>query len=156
MCVLVALRLFATPWTVARQALGPWYSLGKNTRVDCHFLLQGNLPNLGIEPRSPALEADALTSEPPGKPVRKRKGVIKQFEGAAYLVFQTSSKVANKICRLIALKFSVLHRFATQIVIHLDSEDGSCCAFILSQLSTHCVVNCARIIVQCMGIYGLP
>ena len=32
-----------------------------------HFLLQGNLPDPGIEPRSPALEADALTSEPPGK-----------------------------------------------------------------------------------------
>ena len=26
------------------------------------------LPDLGIEPRSPALQADALTSEPPGKP----------------------------------------------------------------------------------------
>ena len=27
-----------------------------------------DLPDPGIEPRSPALEADALTSEPPGKP----------------------------------------------------------------------------------------
>ena len=33
-----------------------------------HFLLQGDLPDPGIEPRSPALQADALTSEPPGKP----------------------------------------------------------------------------------------
>ena len=31
--------LFATPWTVASQA--PWDSPGKNTRVDCHFFLQG-------------------------------------------------------------------------------------------------------------------
>ena len=29
----------------------------------------GDLPDPGIEPRSPASEADALTSEPPGKPV---------------------------------------------------------------------------------------
>ena len=36
-------------------------------RVGCHFLLQGNLPDPGIEPRSPALQADTLTSEPPGK-----------------------------------------------------------------------------------------
>ena len=50
--------------------------------VDCivHGILQarilewvavpspGNLPNPGIEPSSPALRADALTSEPPGKP----------------------------------------------------------------------------------------
>ena len=47
--------------------LHPWDSPGKNTGVGCHFLLQGNFPNPGIEPRSPALQADALTSEPPGK-----------------------------------------------------------------------------------------
>ena len=28
----------------------------------------GDLPNPGIEPGSPALQTDALTSEPPGKP----------------------------------------------------------------------------------------
>ena len=39
--------------------------------VSCHFLLQGNLPDPGIEPRSPALQADALPSEPPGKPVNQ-------------------------------------------------------------------------------------
>ena len=44
----------------------------------CHFLLQGNLPDPGIEPRSPALQADALTSELPGKPkkIRDTKGTF--------------------------------------------------------------------------------
>ena len=42
---------FATPWTVACQALCPWDSLGKNTGVGCHFLLQGILPTLGSSPR---------------------------------------------------------------------------------------------------------
>ena len=32
------------------------------------FPSPGDLPNPGIEPRSPALRADALPSEPPGKP----------------------------------------------------------------------------------------
>ena len=32
------------------------------------FPSPGDLPDPGIEPGSPALEADALTSEPPGKP----------------------------------------------------------------------------------------
>ena len=32
------------------------------------FPSPGDLPNPGIEPRSPALQADVLTSEPPGKP----------------------------------------------------------------------------------------
>ena len=30
----------------------------------------GNIPNQGIEPGSPALQADSLPSEPPGKPSR--------------------------------------------------------------------------------------
>ena len=32
------------------------------------FPSPGDLPDLGIEPTSPALQADALPSEPPGKP----------------------------------------------------------------------------------------
>ena len=32
------------------------------------FPSPGDLPDPGIEPRSPAFQADALTSEPPGKP----------------------------------------------------------------------------------------
>ena len=32
------------------------------------FLSPGDLPDPGIEPGSLALEADALTSDPPGKP----------------------------------------------------------------------------------------
>ena len=30
----------------------------------------GDLPNPGTEPMSPALQADSLSSEPPGKPCR--------------------------------------------------------------------------------------
>ena len=32
------------------------------------FPSPGDLPNPGIEPRSPALQVDSLPSEPPGKP----------------------------------------------------------------------------------------
>ena len=39
----------------------------KNTTVSCCALLQGNLPNLGLEPRSTALQVDSLPSEPTGK-----------------------------------------------------------------------------------------
>ena len=37
------------------------------------FPSPGDLPNPGIEPGSPTFQADALTSEPPGKPGRARK-----------------------------------------------------------------------------------
>ena len=52
----------------------PWNSPGQNTGVGSISLLQGNLPNPGIEPRSPALQADSLPAEPPGKPKNTRVG----------------------------------------------------------------------------------
>ena len=33
------------------------------------FLSPGDLPNPGFEPRSPSLQADSLSTEPPGKPM---------------------------------------------------------------------------------------
>ena len=39
----------------------------------------GDLPNPGIEPRFPALQADSLPSEPPGKPLSEKSGVDLYF-----------------------------------------------------------------------------
>ena len=55
--------LFATPWTV--QSVGfsrPEHWSGYP------FPSPGALPNSGVEPRSPTLQADSLPAEPPGKP----------------------------------------------------------------------------------------
>ena len=41
---------------------------GMGFRIEI-FLLQGDLSDPGIEPGSPALQADSLPSEPPGKPI---------------------------------------------------------------------------------------
>ena len=68
--VLVAqLCLTVTPWTVARQAPVSMRFSRQEYWSGLHFLLQGDLPNPGIEPRSPALEVDSLLSAPPGKPI---------------------------------------------------------------------------------------
>ena len=60
--------LFATPWTVAYQAP---LSMGFS-RQECWsglpFPSPGDLPDPDIKPGSPTLRADALPSEPPGKP----------------------------------------------------------------------------------------
>ena len=61
-------RLFATLWTVAFQALPSMGFSRQEHWSGLPFPSPGDLPDPGIEPRSPALEADALTSEPPGKP----------------------------------------------------------------------------------------
>jgi len=57
-----------TPWTVAYQAS---QSIGFSRQEYWNglpFLSPGDLPDPGIEPRPPTLQADALPSEPPGKP----------------------------------------------------------------------------------------
>ena len=68
MKLLSHVRLFATPWTIANRTppsmgfsrLEYWSGLP--------FPSPGDLPDLGIELRSPALPADALPSEPLGNP----------------------------------------------------------------------------------------
>ena len=42
-------------------------SLSQNTGVGNFSLLQGNLPNSGVKPRSPTLQAGSLPPELPGK-----------------------------------------------------------------------------------------
>ena len=61
-------QLFATPWTVAYQAS---LSMGFSRQEywsGLPFPSPGDLPDTGMEPRSPALEADALTSSHQGSP----------------------------------------------------------------------------------------
>ena len=59
-------RLFVTPWTVAYQApLSMGFSRQEHWS-GLPFPSPGDLPDPGIEPRFPALQADTLPSEPPG------------------------------------------------------------------------------------------
>ena len=90
-------RLSVTPWTVACQASLSTKSKSESCSVVSdtlrpHELIQsmkfsrpeywsgkpfpspGDLPNPGIEPRSPALQVDSLPAEPQGKPKNTRVG----------------------------------------------------------------------------------
>ena len=60
-------RLFATPWTVAR--LAPLSMGFSRQEYWCGLPCPppGDLPDPGIEPKSPTLQADSIPSEPPGK-----------------------------------------------------------------------------------------
>ena len=66
--LLSRVRLFATPLTVANQAPPSMGFSRQEYWSGLPFPSPGDLPDPGIEPRSPALQADVLTSEPPGKP----------------------------------------------------------------------------------------
>ena len=68
-------RLCATPQMAAHQ-VPP--SLGFSRQEHWSglpFPSPGDLPDPGIEPRSPALQADALPSEPPGKSIPCRRPI---------------------------------------------------------------------------------
>ena len=68
MKLLSLLRLFAIPRAVFLQAPSSMEFSRQEYWSALPFPSPGNLPNPGIEPRSPALQADSLLSEPPGKP----------------------------------------------------------------------------------------
>ena len=64
----------------------PWNSPGQNTevgRVAFPFSRgsPGDLPNPGIEPRSPALQAFSLLVEPQGKPKNTGVGGLSVLQG---------------------------------------------------------------------------
>ena len=70
--------LFATPWTVTYQAPRSMGFSRQEYWSGLPFPSPGDLPNPGIEPGSPALKVDALTSEPPGKPNTKGALVLEK------------------------------------------------------------------------------
>ena len=60
-------QLFATPWTAARQTPLPMGFPRQEYWGGLPFPSPGDLPNPGIKPASPALQADSLPTELPGK-----------------------------------------------------------------------------------------
>ena len=49
------------------------------------FLSLGDLPDPGIEPRFPALQADSLPSEPPGNPMNNKTSFLKYETKTIYI-----------------------------------------------------------------------
>ena len=64
-------QLFAIPWTVAYQALLSMEFSRQEYWSGLLFPSPGDLPDPGIKPKSPVSQADALSSELPGKPQDK-------------------------------------------------------------------------------------
>ena len=70
------------------ELYSPENSSGQNTGVGCLFLLQGDLANPGIKPRSPSLQADSSLAEPQGSP--------RVLKWVAYLFSSGSSSPRNQ------------------------------------------------------------
>ena len=63
-------QLVGIPWTVARQVplVQGTLQAGRNTRVSCHFLLQGIFPTQGLNPCLLHWQADSLPLRRLGSP----------------------------------------------------------------------------------------
>ena len=104
-------RLFATSWTVAHQAPPSMGFFRQEYWSGLPFPSPGDLLDPGIEPRSPALQADALTSEPPGqtpgnqgsplyKLLRFRQRVGNQCRDLLVLQLPKTSHICKFLCFL--------------------------------------------------------
>ena len=72
-------QLFVTPYSVACQTPLSMEFSRQEYRNEEPFPSPGNIPNSGIEPRSPALQADSWSSEPRGKPVLGSLGCLNKI-----------------------------------------------------------------------------
>ena len=68
LCSVTVVSDSVTPWTAARQAPRPRGILQARVLEWVTCSPPGDLPNPGIEPRSPVLQVDSLSTEPPRKP----------------------------------------------------------------------------------------
>ena len=79
MKLLSHVRLFVTPWTVAHQTPPSMGFSRQEYWSGLPFPSPGDLPDPGIEPRSPALRADALLSQLPGNSIYMRRYTVLVF-----------------------------------------------------------------------------
>ena len=82
------------------RLLGPWGFSRQEYWSELSCPPPGDLPNPGIELRSPALQADSLPSEPPGKPKRCGYFPLKTLFSLffLFLIFLLSIGCRNCFC----------------------------------------------------------
>ena len=82
-------RLSVTPWTIAYEVPPSMEFSRQEYWSGLSFPSPGDLPNLGIEPRSPSLQVDSL----PAKPCKRSPRIL---EWVAYSFSNGSSRPRNR------------------------------------------------------------
>ena len=116
-------RLFVTPWTVALQAP---LSMGFSRQEywsGLPFPSPGDLPNPGIGPGSPTLQADALPSEPPGSIGVHKLNLGKYItQQKCWATRYKANTDYNKVCdKIEKINFNIPHQQTYQNIIALHS-----------------------------------
>ena len=123
--------LFATPWTVSYKAPLSMEFSRQEYWSGLPFPSPGDLPDPGIEPRSPALQADALPSEPPGKPQGKTCHIWKKKWGGMRVRIYCSKLWLSWPSQLLQLLCQYPHHF-------------QCLLFFVVLFSSSVVSDCLR------------
>ena len=116
-------RLFVTPWTVACQTPLSMRFSRQEYWDGLPFPTLRDLPDPGMEPRSPALQADSLLTEPPGSPPRVTYFNTQQLKTCPRLLglgfslwmkisvfaqFQNSEELWKRMCCVMNVPFFLL------------------------------------------------
>jgi len=100
-----------TPWTVAYQASPSVGFSRQEFWSGLPFPSPGDLPNPGIEPRCPAMQADALPSEPQGKTLHYSRS------GSKKIVLQFMSK---SVLPMFSSKIFIVSGLIFRSLIHFE------------------------------------
>ena len=93
--------LFATPWTVAYQAPPSMGFSRQEYWSGLPFPSPGDLPDRGVEPGSPEFQAEALTSEPPGKLCSSLSNLVDcSTPGSCVLHYLLCPPLSPRVCSI--------------------------------------------------------
>ena len=112
----------ANPWTIARQAPPSMGFSRQEYWNGLPFPSPGDLSDPGIEPRSPALQADTLTSEPPGKPLTSLKTDLPDLAGCLCQYISLSKEHSLSTSRVSRSHFCTTGKYF-EVIIFLYPED---------------------------------
>ena len=112
--------------------------------MDCHFLLPGDLSNPGIEPGSPALQADSLPTELQEKP----------FLLLRMLLSFTLHNCLKSLFKYHLCKKAIPEHFI-QSTLLISNLSLSRYAFISSQLSSFLQITCLFTFLQIIYLFTL-
>ena len=118
----------------------PWNHLGQNTGVGSLSLLQGIFPTQGLNPGLPALQADSLPAELPGKPKNTELGSLPLLQR----IFSTQ----ESNCGLLHYR-RILYQLSYQGSLNPCFAANSCCQGWLSVCPGHtspllCFTTCTH------------
>ena len=115
-------RLFTTSWTIDYQAPPSMGFSRQEYWSGLPFPSPGDLPNPRIKPKSPALQGNALPSEPPGKPQEVTKAKAMAI-GVAPWPQVTAGQEVQRIHHLQAFQWFV----STQVLVVNPSQGKMPC-----------------------------